>query len=236
MTISDMIRETRKESNMTQEQYGDKFGVTRQTVSSWENGKSYPDLQTLIAICDSFDMSLDKLLREDKKLIKEVDNAKMMVKVARSIFTVLFVAILIFLLYCLAWYQVKNSKEKEFTAAMRELNFEFDNGAYVAYKDSFEYVVPNQKLPFLKFHYYSAVIDINYVEDDYRSLNLRTDGEMSFFEINGNPEKAFKTDADGKLVEKEQLSEAELDFYERYQNEIVKMAKEGMRIYSIVYE
>ena len=40
MTIADMIKKTRLDNNMTQSEYADKFGVTRQTVSSWENGVS----------------------------------------------------------------------------------------------------------------------------------------------------------------------------------------------------
>lgn len=40
MTVGEMIKQTRIDSNMTQEEYGLKFGVTRQTVSSWETGVS----------------------------------------------------------------------------------------------------------------------------------------------------------------------------------------------------
>ena len=48
MTIAEMIKKTRQDNNMTQEEYANKFGVTRQTVSSWENEKSMPDLQLII--------------------------------------------------------------------------------------------------------------------------------------------------------------------------------------------
>ncbi len=40
MTVAEMIKKTRIEANMTQEEYGAKLGVSRQTVSSWENGVS----------------------------------------------------------------------------------------------------------------------------------------------------------------------------------------------------
>lgn len=40
MTVAEMIKQTRTESNMTQEEYGFKFGVTRQTASSWETEAS----------------------------------------------------------------------------------------------------------------------------------------------------------------------------------------------------
>ena len=46
------------------------FHVTRQTVSNWENEKSYPDLQILIDISNRFDISLDVLIKEDVKMVK----------------------------------------------------------------------------------------------------------------------------------------------------------------------
>lgn len=41
MTVAEMIKKTRTEANMTQGEYGLKLGVSRQTVSSWENGVSH---------------------------------------------------------------------------------------------------------------------------------------------------------------------------------------------------
>ena len=64
-----MIKKTRQDNNMTQEEYANKFGVTRQTVSSWENEKSMPDLQLLITICNTYNFSLDSLLNEDHKFV-----------------------------------------------------------------------------------------------------------------------------------------------------------------------
>lgn len=64
MEIGKQIQKIRKENNLSQEQFGKRFHVTRQTVSNWENEKSYPDLQTLISISDGFDISLDKLLKD----------------------------------------------------------------------------------------------------------------------------------------------------------------------------
>ena len=56
MNIGAKIIEIRKKGNMTQEDFAKIFHVTRQTVSNWENQKSYPDLQTLVQISDEFDI------------------------------------------------------------------------------------------------------------------------------------------------------------------------------------
>ena len=48
MNIGNQILNIRKEKQLTQEEFGRLFHVTRQTVSNWENGKSYPELQILV--------------------------------------------------------------------------------------------------------------------------------------------------------------------------------------------
>lgn len=75
MEIGKQIQKIRKENNLSQEQFGKRFHVTRQTVSNWENEKSYPDLQTLISISDGFDVSLDKLLKDTPKMVEDFDSA-----------------------------------------------------------------------------------------------------------------------------------------------------------------
>lgn len=71
MNIGTKIIEIRKQKNMTQEDFAKIFHVTRQTVSNWENGKSYPDLQTLVQISNEFNVSLDTMLKEDMNMVKK---------------------------------------------------------------------------------------------------------------------------------------------------------------------
>jgi len=78
MSISTQIQHIRMEKNITQEEFGKLFHVTRQTVSNWENEKSYPDLQTLVAISDTFDVSLDVLLKDDNKMMKAMDEERLL--------------------------------------------------------------------------------------------------------------------------------------------------------------
>ena len=70
MSIGKTILNVRKEKGMSQEEFGELFHVTRQTVSNWENEKNYPDLNTLVTMSDMFEISLDKLLKEDKQMVK----------------------------------------------------------------------------------------------------------------------------------------------------------------------
>lgn len=72
MNLSVKIKKLRAEKNLTQEQLAEKLQVSRSTISSWETGRSYPDLEMVIEICDCFDVSLDFLLREDEKMVRKL--------------------------------------------------------------------------------------------------------------------------------------------------------------------
>ena len=74
MNIGNQILNIRKDSQLTQEEFGKLFHVTRQTVSNWENGKSYPDLQILVSMSNQFDISLDTLLKKDSKIVQSMDK------------------------------------------------------------------------------------------------------------------------------------------------------------------
>ena len=76
MSIGNQISAIRKEQQLTQEHFGELFHVTRQTVSNWENEKSYPDLQIFIAMSNQFDVSLDTLLKGDSKMVKAIDKER----------------------------------------------------------------------------------------------------------------------------------------------------------------
>ena len=78
MNISEEIKNQRLKNNLTQEQLSEILNVSRSTVSSWEVGRNYPDLETIVAISDLFNISLDELLRGDKKMIEQItDDTKL---------------------------------------------------------------------------------------------------------------------------------------------------------------
>ncbi len=62
LLIGARILEYRKAANMSQEEFALKIGVSRQAVSKWELDKAYPDLDKLMDICDTFDISIDELI------------------------------------------------------------------------------------------------------------------------------------------------------------------------------
>ena len=68
--IGKFIRDLRIKNNLTQKEFADKYNVTYQAVSKWENGKNMPDLSLLKDICKDFDVSLDDLFNGEKSVKK----------------------------------------------------------------------------------------------------------------------------------------------------------------------
>ena len=62
MNFGEYFRKLRTEHHMTQRDIASRLGVTRQAISHWENNKNLPDLEMLVQIADTFNLSLDQLL------------------------------------------------------------------------------------------------------------------------------------------------------------------------------
>ena len=71
MEIAVQIRKHRTESVLSQKDLADKIYVTRQTVSNWENGKSYPDIQSLLLLSQLFGVTVDQLIKGDLETMKQ---------------------------------------------------------------------------------------------------------------------------------------------------------------------
>lgn len=77
MRLGKRIFDIRKSNGLTQEEFANMFSVTRQAVSNWENDKAYPDLHTLVGISDKFNITLDVLVKEDKRMIESIDKERL---------------------------------------------------------------------------------------------------------------------------------------------------------------
>lgn len=74
MEFQERIRDIRKQSGLSQEQFAEKLNVTRQAVSNWERGVNLPDIGMLIRISDAFDISLDTLVKGEKMTRKIIHD------------------------------------------------------------------------------------------------------------------------------------------------------------------
>ena len=75
MELGNQIKSHRAALSLSQEELAEKVYVTRQTVSNWENNKSYPDIHSLLLLSALFDVSLDQLIKGDLETMKQEVNA-----------------------------------------------------------------------------------------------------------------------------------------------------------------
>ena len=72
MEIGTQIKQRRSAVGLSQEELADRIFVTRQTLSNWENDKTYPDINSLLRLAEQFHVSLDELVKGDIQTMEEV--------------------------------------------------------------------------------------------------------------------------------------------------------------------
>jgi transcriptional regulator with XRE-family HTH domain len=95
MEIGPKFKKARLEKKLTQENVAEILNVSRSTISSWEVGRSYPDLDNLVSISNLYDVSLDNLLREDSKMVKKLSLDTKQKKRFKIIISLLLIFIVI---------------------------------------------------------------------------------------------------------------------------------------------
>jgi len=72
MELSSQMKKYRTEAGLSQDALAEKIFVSRQTISNWETGKNYPDINSLLRMSEVFGISVDALLKGDVEEIKEM--------------------------------------------------------------------------------------------------------------------------------------------------------------------
>ncbi len=73
--LSDNIKKLRKDNNLSQEDLADKLSVSRQSISKWEQGDAYPEMDKLMQMAELFNVSLDNLVHSDVSEVKAEENS-----------------------------------------------------------------------------------------------------------------------------------------------------------------
>ena len=124
--VGKFILELRKKNNLTQKEFADKFGVTYQAVSKWENGKNIPDISILKMICEEYDIDINTIL-----------DVKSKEKKSNKVWHICTIAIFILILGIVFFSQLNYSKNKNFEFKTIEANCDnFNISGSIAYNDS----------------------------------------------------------------------------------------------------
>lgn len=97
MEIGAQIRKYRAGLGLSQEDLADRVFVSRQSVSNWETGRTYPDIKSLLLLSQLFGVSLDQLVKGDIETMKQEINSQEMAAFQRdsNLFAGLFLAALV---------------------------------------------------------------------------------------------------------------------------------------------
>ena len=98
MEIGKKLKEARINSGLTQEQVAEDIKVTRQTISNWENERSYPDIMNVIDLSNLYSLSLDDLLKGDDKMIEHLEENTNIVKSNRKLIAAIMINVLLVIL------------------------------------------------------------------------------------------------------------------------------------------
>ena len=94
MELGKQIKKHRQEVQLSQEKLADRVYVSRQTISNWENDKSYPDVNSLVLLSEIFQISLDNLIKGDIEVMKDVIQKEEIEKMNRygKSYTIMLIA------------------------------------------------------------------------------------------------------------------------------------------------
>lgn len=95
MNIGKKLKEARMQHGLTQERISEEIQVSRQTISNWENEKSYPDIISIIKLSDLYEISLDELLKGDDEIIKHLDKSTNTVKSNRKLGIIVIISLIV---------------------------------------------------------------------------------------------------------------------------------------------
>lgn len=76
MELGNKIKYYRGEKELSQEELAGRVYVSRQTISNWENNKSYPDINSIVLLSEIFEISIDNLIKGDVEQMKKEINSE----------------------------------------------------------------------------------------------------------------------------------------------------------------
>ena len=155
--ISKLIKEIRKNNNLTQKDLADKYHVTYQAVSKWENGKNIPDIALLRDICSDYNIDISEIL--------ELNKSKNKNKNKKYFLIIGIIALLIVLILIIKLLQPKSFEFKTISSTCSD----FSVSGSIAYDNN-------------KAAIY--ISNINYCGDEDKNIYQKI--ECSLYEKNGN--------------------------------------------------
>lgn len=122
--IAKAVLKIRQDNKLSQEQFAEMVGVTRQAVSRWEMGVSVPNINTLILISEKFDIPVDEMLKSGY-VVEKIDNNKTSFKKDRNYSIVFLIIGILGLISIPFWAEWKQKKNMELFKTAYEHSYDY---------------------------------------------------------------------------------------------------------------
>jgi len=193
MKIGPKLKQARLKKELTQENVANILNVSRSTISSWEVGRSYPDLESIVSLSDLYNISLDNLLREDSDMIKKLSlDSKIINKISKLLNylpIISFIILLCSIFYINIAQSTYNKLSEQMNNEMKALSLKYDMTEVNRYKKELESILNKNEFNAIKS------IEIYVADMEKGNKNLETDKrnfKLLYETVNPKSEKGMK--------------------------------------------
>ena len=197
MDIGQKILEIRKAEGLSQTEFAEKFHVTRQTVSNWEHGKNYPDMETLMRISDEYGITFDELIKKDRELIRSIDRSRRVARKSVIAFTIIGIIMVGALLITWETTRLELDARVYSELFLPQLKYEFAGAAPLGYGKYDFNLEESIRIEPARAHEVSGRIERNHIQiydpSEFRPANI---GFVRDIEIEGDLLEEMLADLD----------------------------------------
>ncbi|MGL9727090.1 helix-turn-helix domain-containing protein [Enterococcus sp. DIV0756] len=112
MDIGSRLKKHRLAKEFTQEDVAKKLSVSRATISSWETGRTFPDIEKLVYLSNLYDLSLDQLIKEEPVIMETIVKERKSLKHFKVIKMIGIILLAAFVLYNVYWFSAVYTKNR----------------------------------------------------------------------------------------------------------------------------
>ena len=202
---------------ISQEELGEKLGVTRQTVSKWELGSTSPKLDDLIKISELFSISIDELTGKQEEQVtsqKEIKDKKPRKLVLKALKIIILIIIVLYISWCLYKFLMLTKAEKEIIQAFYKVQPPTSYAYTYNHGDSGNILEWKYMLYDGKKEHMIDILNRKYIVFEFPSTGNIVDGK----EVVDDPVKYTLYDLENKTYTTGIVEDLEYDYFEEFHN------------------
>jgi len=229
MEIGSKLKSHRMTQNLTQEEVAEKLHVSRATISSWETGRTFPDIEKLIYLSDLYDLSLDQLIREEPIIMENIVKERKNLKRYKILKVVGIVLVILFALYNVYWFTTVYPKNKQLA------DWEHTEANNYLVKDGYTFQAHDIKYPM-----FLPNGNISVATFKGSKFDIKIDSDFAYIGVYDVPRNTLdipkNTTVDAKFNRKEGIKSLEIIMGTMTKNELHTLIKANQQDFDNAYK